>query len=258
MDSNGAPCSPEEQEAIVAQQPSVAEPSAAQPEANKGEKKKPSQIKSRYIINAAMVLVIIVLAIVIYNLVVPNNATTGSQEPTKTVAPTQDIDAVIRSQSTGTEHIGAINWDPALAFAGQTLTIVDASTLQPIENDFMAEGPTAADADDLLFDQAAVARVITFNSNWVTYCNEDGQAVFESAVGDSLTEKVVARTDGSQLAFHSLAIGQIMVSGNNYYVITRETYTLAKDGVLTPVEGVVVYKLERQGDELLIADFETV
>jgi hypothetical protein len=176
----------------------------------------------------------------------------------KDVAPNSDLEAVIMSQSANNETIGDIGWDAGVKFADHKTEMVKNASLQPIENNFAGEGESKADDDDLLYDELAIGRVMKYNSDWVKYSLEGDDSVFDSVSGKAVKEKVIARNDGAQVAFHSLKVGEVKMDGNSCYVIVNERYTLAKDGGITPVENVVIYELKEKGNTLYIKDFEKV
>jgi hypothetical protein len=211
-------------------------------------------------LNAAAAVVIIAIVIVLYA-AVTNTQLLPSAPTNKVLAPHTELRTVVSDLGTIDVHVGTVAWEDTLHLSdhASAITIANKAPFEPITNNFMAEGATTNDDDDLLYDERAIARVIQFNSNWVDFSNNNArQEVFANVNGEQPTNKATAKSDNSQVAFHNLNIGEVLTADNAYFVITHETYTLAKDGVLTPVEGIFVYRLERQGDELLITDFESV
>jgi hypothetical protein len=181
------------------------------------------------------------------------------------VLPNADTAELVRGQLSNNQWIARIGYDDTtLTFANITeltpnhadLTIVNTSSLKPIENDLF-KGGAGPDGADLLYDEVIVGRIIKLNSDWVSYLNEGKDAVFSSLQpGSPAQTKLTELGAGSRVAYHQLAIGEIRHSGRNYYLITKATYTLSTEGKLDIHEDVFVYKLTAQGNTLVVVDFE--
>jgi hypothetical protein len=173
------------------------------------------------------------------------------------VPPSEDIAQVIITQYNKNQMIANLEYDPQLTFksAGE-IAIADGKALSPIEDNLYKKGK---DGENILFDENIIGRVIQFNSDWVSQQNEEEEKVNESIMNSGAAmDKISEKAGAQRIAFHSLDIGEIMQDGKNYYVLTRENYTMADPDTakLTPFEGVYVYKLVPQNDTLLIQDYE--
>ncbi|MDR2157535.1 MAG: hypothetical protein LBO81_07130 [Clostridiales Family XIII bacterium] len=173
----------------------------------------------------------------------------------ETIAPSEDIGQVVASQFDKNAVIAEIRYDPQLTFASAgDVALANGKTWKPIRNNLFKK---SKDGDTILFDETIVGRVIQFNSDWVYAQNEGDDRVLASLAEDSrAAEKLKEKGGAEKLAFHTLSIGEFARAGNRYYVLTKEQYTKAGSGVVTPVESVYVYQLIPAGDTLLISDFE--
>jgi hypothetical protein len=178
----------------------------------------------------------------------------GNTEP---VPPSEDLAQVIISQYDKNRLIANLEYDPQLTFERMgDIDMTEGKELSPIEDNLLKKGK---DGENILFDESIIGRLIQFNSDWAEQQNEEGEKVAESIVkGSDVTEKIEEKGCASRVAFHQLDIGAIGRDGKDYYVLTREKYTLADPDTakLTPFEGVYIYKLVSQDDTLLIQDFE--
>jgi hypothetical protein len=175
------------------------------------------------------------------------------------VPPNPDSYALIEGQMSNNKRIAEIGYDSTLTFANYpNLTIANASSLKPIENNLLKSGgaPSGADA---LYDEQIVGRVLKLNSDWVDHLNLSDSAVYTSVQeGSSAQAKLTELGAGSLVAYHRLAIGEIRHTGKNYYIITRASYTLSKDGQLDIHDELFVYKLIAQGNTMVVVDFEQI
>jgi hypothetical protein len=178
----------------------------------------------------------------------------------ESVEPYTDQVALIQGQMAYNRNIYEIGYDEGLTFANYpNLTIVNTSSLKPIENDLLkaAGGP---DGEDLLYDELIIRRILKLNSDWIDHINRGDQSVFTSVQeGSEAQPKLVElAADASGASYHRLAIGEMRHVGKNYYLITRATYTLTKAGQLDIHDDILVYKLVAQGDTMLVVDIEQI
>jgi hypothetical protein len=175
------------------------------------------------------------------------------------VPPNPDPVALIQSQMSNNRAIAEIGSDSALTFANYpNLTMVNSSSLKPIENNLLRSG-AGPNGSDVLYDEQIVGRALRLNSDWVDHLNRGDNAVFASVQeGSSAQTKLTELGAGSLVAYHRLAIGEIRHAGKNYYIITRASYTLTKDGQLDIHDELFVYKLVAQGNTMIVVDFEQV
>ncbi|MDR1028379.1 MAG: hypothetical protein LBL63_03055 [Clostridiales Family XIII bacterium] len=212
-------------------------------EKNEDKKKKPILAIT---ICALAAIVIVAVVVLLY-------------DPGEAVAPPGDIDRVILSQYDKNTAIATLAYDPDLTFDNQGgLTIADAEKLKPIENDLFRNGKDGA---DILYTENIIGRVIQFGSDWVSARNDGDDKVFSSVapnMNSDVEKKLKEKGGTAQIAFHRMDIGEIAHDGDDYYILTKETYTMAEDGALTPFEGVYAYRLTPKKDGLLIRDFEAL
>jgi hypothetical protein len=175
------------------------------------------------------------------------------------VAPHSDPIALIQSQMANNKAIAEIGHDSALTFANYTnLTIVNSSSLKPIDNDLL-KSAGESNGRDALYDEQIVGRILKLNSDWVSYLNQEDQSVFTSVEEGSPAQTKLAELGAHSLvAYHRLAMGEIRHSGKNYYIITQASYTLTKEGQLDIHDDVFVYKLVPQDDTMIVVDFEQI
>ncbi|MDR1185167.1 MAG: hypothetical protein LBK67_10295 [Coriobacteriales bacterium] len=175
------------------------------------------------------------------------------------VPPNPDPYALISSQMSNNKRIAEIGYDSTLTFANYpNLTIANASSLKPIENNLLKSGG-APGGGDALYDEQIVGRALRLNSDWVDHLNLSDSAVFASVQeGSNAQTKLAELGAGSLVAYHRLAIGEIRHTGKNYYIITRASYTLTRDGQLDIHDELFVYKLVAQGNTMVVVDFEQI
>jgi hypothetical protein len=231
--------------------------SAQGSEVSSGKKgNKQAERKSHF--SRKQIIIGLIVIVLIFDVVILTVGLVGGNTGPK-VRPNSDPIALIQGQMSNNRAIAEIGHDSALTFANYPdLTIVNAASLKPIENNLLKSGG-GPDGSDSLYDEQIVGRVLKFNSDWVDYLNKSSQAVFESVQENSPAQtKATELGAGSLVAFHRLAIGEIRHAGKNYYLIARASYTLTKDGKLDIHDDVFVYKLVAQGNTMLIADFEQI
>jgi hypothetical protein len=155
-----------------------------------------------------------------------------------------------------------IGYDPALDIRtfGPRAQSVNANSLSALSNNFLAKAGNSSEAQVILIDETAVARVIAFNSNWVAYLNGKNDAVLSDIAPGSRVEQIVnAYHDGSYLiVFHRLSIGEIYNSGSTIYVLAQPHYTIVQEGKTAIKNDVILYKLNKSGNTLVISDMEAI
>jgi hypothetical protein len=214
----------------------------------------PARKKSRFTrkqIIVGLIIFIIVFDVALVGLLFLNR---GGNAP-----PHTDPYALIQGQMSNNRAIAEVGYDSALTFANYTdLTIVNTSSLKPIENDLLKSG-AGPDGKDVYYDEQIVGRILKLNSDWVSHLNQGDQAVFSSVrEGSAAQSKLAELGAGSGVAYHRLAIGEIRHTGKNYYIITRASYTLTKDGQLDIHDDLFVYKLIAQNNTMIVIDFEQI
>jgi hypothetical protein len=245
-----APASPE---ASAAPAPAVPPASSPSPEGKQENRPHDSFRRRRVLalVLAACVVAVIVLAV--------NFASSGGVG--RDALPMSDEpDNVLFAQLVNNTYLGDdIAYDRALTFEnypGAGLT--KGKTLSLADDNFLKNG---ADGEPVLVDASVFARLIQFNSDWVGWANgaNEQDAVDASFTsGKGVRDKYTEKADGAEIAFHILHVGPIYTSGRDYYVLTQETFSRAKDGVSEPREQIYVYKLVSKGGEILIEDFEAL
>jgi hypothetical protein len=216
---------------------------------------KRSKGRSRF--SRQQVVIALIAVVVIFDMAIATFLYFGGGRGGPSVPPNPDPYALIQSQMSNNRTIAEVGQDSTLTFANYTnLSIVNTASLKPIENNLLRSeaGPNGA---DVLYDEQIVGRVLKLNSDWVDHLNRGDQSVFSSVQADSgAYSKIDELGKGSLVAYHRLAIGEIRHTGKNYYIITRASYTLTKDGQLDIHDELFVYKLVVEGNSLLVADFE--
>ena len=169
------------------------------------------------------------------------------------IEPNPNAGALVSSQLFNNMYIGSVKSDVSLFLNDASPPIAGGKELLPLENNYFGEGPDG----DLLVDEAVVAALIRFNSNWASYCLGQDDLVFgDVGHGSPAEEKIYEKTKDSQVAYHELYVGRIMTDGKDYYVTAREVYTLAKDGKLDEHDETTIYRFKKDGTKLLVFDFE--
>jgi hypothetical protein len=209
--------------------------------------KNPKKTK-RILINVTLVVVTAAIIVAAILLVLDRD---------KPIVPAENPSQVLDSMFGLSDSIAEIDYDPALTFENYgDIAMAGGKELKPLENDLFRKGK---DGENILFDESIVSRVIVFNSNWVDAQNGDSEDVLASVVKNSeAVDKLKEKGGTAQIAFHRMDIGAIAQDGKNYYILTRENYTMVANGESKPFEGVYAYKLVPKKDQLLIQDFATL
>jgi hypothetical protein len=216
-------------------------------------KNKPKNLNRRNFIIGFIALIvvfdIVILSVVFFSGIGPK------------VAPNSDPKELIRGQLPIENAIPEVGYDPALSFANHTdLTIANTSSMKPIENNLFKKGG-APDGSDLLYDAMIVNRVLRLNTDWIDYLNQGNQKVFESLSSDPkdpAKQKLIELGGNSQIAYHRIALGEIRHIGSKYYIITQASYILVHDGQQEIFDDLFVYELIKQGNTLVVANFERI
>ncbi len=188
---------------------------------------------------------------------VTGSANSGDTDTPKIVAPSQDYEALIKSQQSENRNIKEFAYGDDIGYDEKaSYKIVGANNSQPIENNFWKTSKNG----DILFDQQAVKTVIGFNSAWVDYLNSGDRKVFDYVVTGSEAEKVLEKEklpkDSKAVQYDILTIGEIRQNGNKFYVWTKEEITIInKDGTKKNPTIKQLYELETKSDELLITTY---
>ena len=209
--------------------------------------KKESQNKKSVISIRSIAIIVLVAAIAVVCIILFQGV--GG----RFIEPNPNAGALVSSQLYNNNYIGSVKSDVSLFLSDTPPVISGGKELVPLENNYLGSGPDG----DLLVDEAVVATLIRFNSNWVSYCLGQDDMVFNDLKpGSPSEEKIYEKTKDSQVAYHELSIGRIMTDGKDYYVTAREVYTLAKDGILDERDETTIYRFKKEGTRLLVFDFE--
>lgn len=215
---------------------------------------KATQASGRKRIIIALIIAILVVDIVLLAIWVTTRGATGQAvvgEPLTVV-----------SSQLGNNHGSAIyqiGYDPALSFStyGSAITSIDATTLKPLENNYLATSGSGSSAVTVLVDETAFGRVIAMNADWVAYLNRADNTVLSDVWSGTTAEQYLQQYPaGTQIAFHRLALGEINVVGKYVYVLAEANYTLLYNGQSNAVDSVFLYKLAPQGDSLAVSNIE--
>jgi hypothetical protein len=174
-------------------------------------------------------------------------------------SPPSDLYRLIQGQIASNRNVSELGSDLTLTFTDYPdLSIVNTSSLKPIEDNVLARG-AGPEGTDILYDEQIVKRVLTFNSDWVDYLNfKDTAALASVEEGSAAASKLAELGTGSTVSYHRLALGELRHIGQHYYLIARASYTLTKEGHLDLHDEVFVYKLVAAQDTMLITDFEQI
>jgi len=201
--------------------------------------------------NRSLVILIIILIAVVGALVYFMFFYNADEK--RFIEPNSNAGSLVSSQLFNNMYIGSVRSDVSLFLGDVPPALAGKKELTDLENNYLGKGPDG----DLLVDEAVVAALIRFNSNWVAYCLGKGDLVFgDVKAGSPAEKKIDEKKRGSQVAYHELYVGRIMTDGKDYYITAREVYTLAKDGKLDEHNDTVVYKFVKEGVKLLVFDFE--
>jgi hypothetical protein len=174
--------------------------------------------------------------------------------------PNEDMMQVLMTQLSQGPAIAVLDEDTSLTFVYYSDTaalqeLTGGKELKPIEDNLFKKG-----SPNLLYDELIVGRVIKLGSDWsvgstAVIDEAEKNAYLNSVKGKTAEEKIVAKAAGAQIAFHSMTIGEIRRAGGAYFLLTRERYTLAKDGALSEKEAIFVYELSKSSDGMYVTDF---
>jgi hypothetical protein len=175
--------------------------------------------------------------------------------------PSSDPIELIRSQLINNRNsaIGNVGYDSALTFATYEpyITLVDASKLKPLTNNYLTSVGSGSSKEIKLIDQTAVARVLSAYSEWAAYLNQNKtDGVSNNTLSNSKAEQFFTSYQGYQIAISRLAIGELRHSGKDCYMLVNPEYTLLKDGSSTLVNNIFLIKLVPSGNTLAISNIE--
>ncbi|MCL1798072.1 MAG: hypothetical protein FWG24_07180 [Eggerthellaceae bacterium] len=234
----------------------AAEQAPATTEAAEQIPAKPRRGKKIAIFLGVLLLAILLVngALIVYSFLSANAAP-------KSATNSNSVD-LIRSQlaSNHGSTIKDVGYDSALTFEtyGTHLTSVDASTLKPLVNNYLATVTIDGETQVLLVDETAVSRILAANSDWSAYLQNGNAAVFENIVTDSEAQRFMMMYQGYEITYHRLAIGEIYTNGADVYVLVQPYYTITQNGNSASVNDVFLYRLVEQDDTLLISEIEQV
>jgi hypothetical protein len=221
------------------------------------ENRKPKKLLKGNFRRIIIIALVVVAAIFLLNLlgVLDRAGSSGGEYP-----PNVDMMQVLMTQFSQNKAIADLDEDTSLTFgyysdAAALQTLTGGRELKPIENNLFKKG-----SPNLLYDELIVGRVVKLGSDWAagsTAVIDDPEKVayLDSVRGKDAEEKIAAKADGAQIAFHSMVIGEIRQTGGDYFLLTKEHYTLAKDGALNEREAVFVYELSKSSGGMYVTDF---
>jgi hypothetical protein len=173
------------------------------------------------------------------------------------IMPISDGDTLISSQLYNNYNIAEVKYDPGASWEeGVQYTIEGAAAAKPIDDDHWTDGAQGP----VLYDESAVAAVITFSSGLVDYINNGNTNFLNAiAVGSSAEKKVAGyATSVSNVSADMLGIGNIRKNGDDLYVWTNETVTETMGGV--PVQRTFkrLYLLTPDVEIYKVSDYEDI
>jgi hypothetical protein len=184
----------------------------------------------------------------------------SSNDNEEFIAPMPNKDALVSAQAGfNNRNIIEVVYDPNAGYnSNRTYSIQGVSGAKPIENDYW----TTDDKGYVLYDEAAVAAVIRFNSELVSYVNGQQSDILSLLETGSKEEAVLNNYAASltALEFRKLGIGEILTDGTYFYVFTNETAMETRNGIATELNSSKVYKLAADPvvSEMKIVEIETV
>ena len=173
------------------------------------------------------------------------------------IPPTADMNTLVNGQLFNNKNIRNIVHSPDAVFqSDKAYTIEGISTSTPIENNYWTDG----DQGQVMYDEQAVATIIRFNSNLVSYINDNNQAIFEDIEMGSNAEPKLAGFIASidKIDFTTLGIGEIRTDGKNFFVWTIETITETVNSKESQKTYKRVYMLTPDIETMKVSDFEEI
>ncbi|MDR1068711.1 MAG: hypothetical protein LBL36_05650 [Clostridiales Family XIII bacterium] len=176
------------------------------------------------------------------------------------IAPMPNKEALVNAQAGfNNRNIAEVVYDPNAGYdSNRTYTIKGISGAKPIENDYW----TTDDKGYVLYDEAAVAAVIRFNSELVSYISGQQSEIISLLETGSKEETALSNYASSvtALEFRKLGIGEILTDGTYFYVFTNETAAETRNGASIEINSSKVYKLAADPvvSEMKIVEIETV
>ncbi|MDR0357829.1 MAG: hypothetical protein LBH63_05635 [Clostridiales Family XIII bacterium] len=173
---------------------------------------------------------------------------------TETIPPVADKDTLVASQLFNNINIKQVFYDPNAVYSeGVDYPFAGAAESAPIDNDYW----TVDEMGRVLYDEAAVAAVIRFNSKLIDCINNGGTEALSELVAGSAAQAKFADEAGSSehLEIDSLGIGDIRQNEGSFFVWTIETVTETKSGVATASVHRKLYQLTPDISTMQISDY---
>jgi hypothetical protein len=173
------------------------------------------------------------------------------------VAPLADKDTLVASQLYNNYNIKNVAYDGNAAYvAGVEYPFPGAAESLPIENNYW----TADEAGRVLYDEAAVATIIRYNSALIDYINNGqddvlGELEKGSEAEEALTVEVAAL---EHLEINMLGIGEIRQNGNDFFVWTIETVTEIRNGAAATNIYKKLYRLMPDISMMKVSGYATI
>ena len=208
----------------------------------------------KIIILALVVVIIVFIALTIIFVVSGNHG-----EP----VPPSNMQDVLNKHFGEEKGIANVEFDPSMTIdkVGK-LKMSGAGNLKPITDNLMKKGKKKDGSDGLLFDDQIVGRIIKYNSDLVSYANDEVDDVFDSVKKKSQAEEFTKKiVDKRHIAYHNLVFGEILRgSKKNYFALVSENYTTINLDTSEAIEVTInyVYKLIPDGNTMIIEDIEKV
>ncbi|MDR2610242.1 MAG: hypothetical protein LBC58_02175 [Clostridiales Family XIII bacterium] len=167
-----------------------------------------------------------------------------SSDGTEIIPPQVDKNALVDAQAAFfNKNIAEAVYDESAKFdPNRTYTMGGLRNAKPIENDYW----TSDAQGSILYDEAAVATIIRYNSALVSYTGGQQSDILAEVETGSPAENALAdyaASLSSALAFKRLGIGEILTDGTYFYVFTNENVVETKNGTTAEVTSSKVYKL---------------
>ncbi|MDR0853225.1 MAG: hypothetical protein LBN34_02545 [Clostridiales Family XIII bacterium] len=175
---------------------------------------------------------------------------------TEAITPTANKNALVSSQvpsKTSIEQIAADSeaaYNPASVY--QTSGISNSTA---ITNNLL----TKDGKKNILIDETAVACIIGYNSDWVSYMSGTNDDIFDWTTGDKIKTILEGEKGGADIAvtFKYLGIGDIRLDRTKVFVWTKEIITLGEEGATEMVRN-KVYSLAVVDKSLKVEDIEII
>jgi hypothetical protein len=184
-----------------------------------------------------------------------------SSDSTDFIPPQPDMTALVSTQAGFFNmNIAEVIYDATAVYdPNRVYVMTGVNGAKPIENDYWTSDTQGA----VLYDEAAVATVIRFNSALVSYTGGQQSDILAEVETGSQEESALAEyaaSLSSALAFKRLGIGDILTDGTYYYVFTNETVVEMRNEPPAEVIYSKVYKLvpATETSTMKITEIETL